>query len=100
MEKKLFLFALIVTQLVKTAEVPKLYKECIPCIAFGGRYCADDEMLVNLNADKCYSSSSDKVEHCGEFDFYSNSMLCSEEDFTISSACDIFKPENMDYYKI
>jgi len=63
MEKK-FLLALIVTQLVKAAEVPILYRECIPCIAFGGRYCADDDMLVNLNADKCYSSSGDKTEHC------------------------------------
>jgi hypothetical protein len=99
MEKK-FLLALIVTQLVKAAEVPTLYRECIPCLAFGGRYCADDEMLVNLNADKCYSSSGDKAKNCGEFDFYSNSMLCSEEDFTTSSACDILSPERMDYYNV
>ena len=92
-------FSLLVA-ITSGGEVRSLRKQCLPCIAFGYRYCADDDNLVNLNGNKCYEFPSDKQEHCADFDFYSNRILCEEEEFTNSKACDMFLPQNMDYYTV
>ena len=73
-------------------EIRSLRKQCLPCVAFGYRYCADDDNLVNLNGNKCYEFSTDKAEFCQDFDFYNNRILCEEEEFTDSKACDMFLP--------
>ena len=78
--------------LADAAEIRSLRKQCIPCIAFGFRYCADDDNLVNLNGNKCYEFASDKAEYCSDFNFYDNKILCEEEEFNSSDACDMFLP--------
>ena len=86
--------------LINAGEIRLLRKQCLPCVAFGYRYCADDDNLVNLNGNKCYEFGTDKEEYCADFGFYNNRLLCEEEEFTDSSACDMFLPENMDYYTV
>ena len=66
--------------LAEAAEIRSLRKQCIPCLAFGFRYCADDDNLVNLNGNKCYEFDSDKAEFCADFNFYDNKILCEEEE--------------------
>ena len=83
-----------------TEEIKDLRKQCVPCTAFGFRYCADDDNLVNLNGDKCYRSADDKQEFCKDFNFFSNHLLCDEVEFRDSTACDQFLPDNMEYYKV
>ena len=56
--------------------------------------------MVNLNGNKCYEFSEDKEQYCADFGFYNNRLLCEEEELNDSNACDIFKPENMDYYTV
>ena len=91
---------LAIGSLVSADEVRSLRKQCLPCIAFGYRYCADDDNLVNLNGNKCYEFATDKEEHCADFHFYDNRILCEEEELTDSNACNMFLPQNMDYYTV
>ena len=75
----------------RAEEAPEFKKNCYPCTANGYYYCKDDPNLVNLNADKCYTSGRDMESECRDFEFISNRILCDEvEDQKISqsSACD------------
>ena len=69
--------------------------KCIPCTGFNFDYCRDDANLVNLNGDKCYSKREDKAEHCANFTFSHNSLMCNTVNLTKSSACDQFAPQTM-----
>lgn len=88
---------------VRTEELANLKNNCVPCVGYGFRYCVDDDNLVNLNANKCYSKDSDRAAKCADFPWLRNSLLCSnyvQTELSHSDACDkVFKPENMEYYK-
>ena len=50
-------------------ELKHMKNNCLPCTAYGNYYCLESPLLVNLNKDKCYSSSADKEKYCADFDF-------------------------------
>ena len=80
---------------VSTTEVTQFRDQCYPCTAYKYKYCADAEILVNLNRDKCYTTLADKGEYCKDFDLYKNNLLCSDISLSSSKACDIFKGKEM-----
>ena len=67
------------------------------CTGFGHWWCKDDPNLVNLAADRCFSSGSDKVTYCNDFEFVRNPLLCETQNLTASDQCDQFLPGQMKY---
>ena len=81
------IFLLFVNSIICT-EIELFRDQCYPCLAYGYKYCADDEILVNLNRDKCFTTLADKETNCKDFDLYSNDILCSDLSLSPSKACD------------
>ena len=63
----------LVSVLISTsmaAEVPVLWRQCYPCLAYKNYYCADNPNLVNLQADRCWDEIADGGKYCADFPFY------------------------------
>ena len=98
-----FLFELLALCMLSWAngeEIPRLRDNCLPCTAYGFNFCMDDDNLINLNADRCYSTQADKQQFCSGFDLIKNSLLCDTYNLTISDQCEkLFSGQNMLYNK-
>ena len=92
----------VVIPLILAKEIPMLWRQCYPCLAYGNNYCGDNPNIINLKADRCYSEKSDKHTSCADFPFITNSMSCPQiEIFGWTDACDyVFADGYMQYYKV